>query len=258
MAVGAAAPYGVLISKGESQVSIGRPSRKSLVVAVLSAVLLLAAIVATVGSFRGRSSSSLDESEEYLRVPRRLANLAADHDDREGLAEALRAGRDAARRSAARAKKQQQQHAQGDREHRYMNRRGSGHDHQEKQVRKEEIQEQRAKELNARDVKHMMSMKTMVPWVRWPKSDDDDTEFKSARKQQLLQMPMLMGSDVNDNAAKLLPLSEIMDRLKVDSKLHQGEVSDTQLAMADEKAAKQRPVDESTSKQTQLDCKPFC
>jgi len=28
MAVGAAAPYGVLISKGESQVSIGRPSRK--------------------------------------------------------------------------------------------------------------------------------------------------------------------------------------------------------------------------------------
>ena len=35
------------------------------------------------------------------------------------------------------------------------------------------------------------------------------------------QMPMLMGSDVNDNAAKLLPLSEIMDRLKVDSKLHQ-------------------------------------
>jgi hypothetical protein len=34
------------------------------------------------------------------------------------------------------------------------------------------------------------------------------------------QMPMLK-SDVNDNAAKVLPLSAIMDRLKVDSALHQ-------------------------------------
>jgi hypothetical protein len=68
-----------------------------------------------------------------------------------------------------------------------------------------------------------MSSATMVPWVRWPKGDDfgGSTEYASARKQQLLQMPMLMGSDVKDNAAAVLPLSEIMDRLKVDSKLHQ-------------------------------------
>merc|ERR1719183_959900 len=108
-----------------------------------------------------------------------------------------------------------------------------------------------------------MSSKTMVPWVRWLKGDDfgGSTEYASARKQQLLQMPMLMGSDVKDNAAAVLPLSEIMDRLKVDSKLHQGEVSDTQLAMAEEKAAKDKShehADSSSSSDAQLDCKPFC
>ena len=34
------------------------------------------------------------------------------------------------------------------------------------------------------------------------------------------QMPMLMKSDVKDNAARVLPLSAIMNRLKVDSALH--------------------------------------
>ena len=36
----------------------------------------------------------------------------------------------------------------------------------------------------------------------------------------LRQMPVLMKSDVKDNAARVLPLSAIMNRLKVDSALH--------------------------------------
>jgi len=39
----------------------------------------------------------------------------------------------------------------------------------------------------------------------------------------------------------------------------QGEVSDTQLAMADEQAIKKHPEDDSTGdKKEALDCKPFC
>ena len=38
----------------------------------------------------------------------------------------------------------------------------------------------------------------------------------------------------------------------------QGEVSDTQLAMADEKASKNRPVEKDSGGKLELDCKPFC
>lgn len=248
MAVGAPG-YTVTLSKGDSPVAIGRPknrsscplpharrccvfppvfppratltdvpaARRSRLVVVLSAVLLLAAVVATASSFGGPDRNSLDEAEDYLRVPRRLANLAADHDDRDGLADALRAGRAAAERDAATARKKQQLHAS---RRSYMRR---GEHHSARKFSKEEVAEQHAKDINARDERAMMSSATMVPWVRWPKGDDfgGSTEYASARKQQLLQMPMLMGSDVKDNAAAVLPLSEIMDRLKVDSKLHQ-------------------------------------
>jgi len=65
-----------------------------------------------------------------------------------------------------------------------------------------------------------------------------------------------MGADVKDNAAHMLPLSAIMNRLSVDSKLHQGEVSDTQLAMADASANRKHP--EPSDNKSKLDCKPFC
>jgi len=243
------APYSVTVKRDGASDTIGRP-RHSRAVVVLSAVLLLAAIVAAVGSFGARRSSSLDEAEEYLRVPRRLANLAADHDDRRGLAEVLNAGKHMAEREAAmkKAAKVQEQHQ---REERY-GRRKVAH----KKWSKEMVAEERAKDMNARDHRQMMKSETMVPWVRWPGSSDTGDSFESARKQQLLQMPMLMKSDVNDNAAKLLPLNAIMNRLKVDSALHKGLVTDTQLAMADETSrSKRTPI---FSHQLKLDCKPFC
>lgn len=219
---------------------------------VLSAALLLVAIVATVSSFGGRHNSSLDESEEYLRVPRRLANLAADHDDRDGLARALNEGRQAAQRQEAAAKaRQQAQSLQQRRRYGRMHSRKPAH-----KYTKAEVEEQHAKDMTARDEKAMMSSRTMVPWVQWPKRDG--ASFSDpARKQLLLQMPMLMGSDVKDHAAKLLPLSAIMNRLQVDRALHNGDVTDTQLAMADEQAHKEQPV-ESSDPNLKLDCKPFC
>jgi hypothetical protein len=180
MAVGA--PYSVTLKRdGASADTIGRP-RGSRAVVVLSAVLLLAAIVAAVGSFGAHSSSSLDEAEEYLRVPRRLANLAADHDDRRGLAEVLNAGKRMAEREAAmkKAAKVQQEHHQ---EERY-GRQKVAH----KKWTKAMVAEQHARDLNARDQRQMMKSETMVPWVRWPGSSDTGDSFESARKQQLLQV----------------------------------------------------------------------
>ena len=40
----------------------------------------------------------------------------------------------------------------------------------------------------------------------------------------------------SDNSAKVMPLKEIMERYKVDHLLATGQVSDTELAFADEKA----------------------
>ena len=71
--------HDITITRGASPTAIGQP--RSRFVAVLSAVLLVVACVAMAGSLGGRAGgagSALDESEEYLRVPRRLANLAAD------------------------------------------------------------------------------------------------------------------------------------------------------------------------------------
>jgi hypothetical protein len=244
--------YTVTLSKGESPVAIGRPKNSSRLVVVLSAVLFLAAIVASASSFSSPKRNSLDEAEDYLRVPKRLANLAADHDDRDGLANIMREGRAEVQRDADVDRKKQQLHNSRP----SFSRRSSV-----PKVDAEKVAEQHARILNDRDERAMMSTEKMVPWVHWPKGDDDmGSEFKSARKQLLLQMPMLMRSDVKDNAAAMMPLSEIMDRLKVDSRLHQGEVSDTELAMADQKAAvrKSESFGASRSSATQLDCKPFC
>ncbi|EKX50568.1 hypothetical protein GUITHDRAFT_151190 [Guillardia theta CCMP2712] len=91
----------------------------------------------------------------------------------------------------------------------------------------------------------------MVPWVRWPRDSD---HFSTANKQILLQEPVELM--MKDNAAQVMPLKEIMNRIVVDRKLHTGEVSDTQLAMADMKANKMggRVVNGKSS----LDCSPFC
>ena len=155
-------------------------------VVVLSAALLLVAIVATVSSFGGRHNSSLDESEEYLRVPRRLANLAADHDDRDGLARALNEGRQAAQRQEAAAKaRQQAQSLQQRRRYGRMHSRKPAH-----KYTKAEVEEQHAKDMTARDEKAMMSSRTMVPWVQWPKRDG--ASFSDpARKQLLLQVSLV-------------------------------------------------------------------
>jgi len=244
--------HNVTLSRGDGGVGIGRPRSRAAV--LLSAALLLVAVVA-LSSLSGRqSSASLNESEEYLRVPKRLANLAADHDDRDGLARIMMEGHAQAVRDAAAAeKKQQQLHT------RRQYGRKQEHRPVAKKWSKDEIAEQRAKNMNARDEKMMMDDETMVPWVRWPKRDEGDAFRDTARKQELLQMPMLSSSEIKDNAAHMLPLSAIMNRLSVDSKLHKGEVSDTQLAMADEQAIKKHPEDDSTGdKKEALDCKPFC
>lgn len=175
------APYSVTVSR-DGATGIGRPKSRALL--VLSAVLLLAAIVASVGSFGAKHGDSLDESEEYLRVPRRLVNLAADHDDRRGLAEVLNAGKHMAEHEAAvkKAEKAQEERKQ---EERYGRRK-----HEHRKWTKEMVAEQHAKDINERDERQMMKTSNMVPWVRWPKSDmgGDDSQFSSARKQQLLQV----------------------------------------------------------------------
>lgn len=220
---------------------------------LLSSAVLVVAIVAIVGSFGRRHTSSLNEAEESLQVPRRLANLAADHDDRDGLARILNAGRAAAAKVQRDGKIKVQQQYQR-REQRY----GSRINHASKALTHEEVQEQHAKDINARVENAMMKTSSMVPWVRWPKSDDlGGSEFQAARKQQLLQMPML-SADATDNAAKVLPLSAIMNRLKVDSALHQGLVTDTQLAMADEAAHSKKMAKLTGEPHLKLDCKPFC
>lgn len=184
MAVGA--PYSVTVTR-DGAAGIGRPSARSRAFLVLSAALLLAAVVAAAGSFGAKHGSSLDESEEYLRVPRRLANLAADHDDRRGLAEVLNAGRHMAEHEAAVKKAQKKAQEEHDRRaQEAFGRRKPAH----KKWDKEMVAEEHAKDINARDERQMMKSETMVPWVRWPKSDmgDGDTQFMSARKQQLLQV----------------------------------------------------------------------
>jgi len=150
---------------------------------LLSAALLLVAVVA-LSSLSGRqSSASLNESEEYLRVPKRLANLAADHDDRDGLARIMIEGHAQAVRDAAAAQKLQQQlHT------RRQYGRKQEHHPVAKKWSKDEIAEQRAKDMNARDEKMMMDDETMVPWVRWPKRDEGDAFRDTARKQELLQV----------------------------------------------------------------------
>jgi len=249
MALGTTVHTVVARRGGDSPVAIGRPRSRAVV--VLSAALLLIAVVA-LSSFSGRQSSSLDESEEYLRVPKRLANLAADHDDRDGLASIMRTGHEEAIREASAAQKPRQQLRAG----RQYGRREEQRRPAVKKWSKNQIAEQHAKDMNAREENNMMSDATMVPWVRWPKRDE--AQYRdTAHKQQLLQMPMLMGSDVKDNAAHMLPLSAIMNRLSVDSKLHQGEVSDTQLAMADASAIRKHP-EQTSDKKSKLDCKPFC
>ena len=93
--------------------------------------------------------------------------------------------------------------------------------------------------------------------MHWPK---DDAEFATARTQSLLQMPAkmsMLAADARDEAAKVLPLAAIMNRLKVDHALHRGDVSDTQLAMMDE-AAKGKKSAAFGKPSTALDCKPFC
>lgn len=220
---------------------------------LLSSAVLVVAIVAIVGSFGRRQTSSLNEAEESLQVPRRLANLAADHDDRDGLANILNAGRAAVAKVQHDEKIKVQQQFQ-----RHEQRYGRQVNHATKALTHEEVQEQQAKDINARVENNMMKTSTMVPWVRWPRSDDmGGSQFQAARKQSLLQMPML-SADATDNAAKVLPLSAIMNRLKVDSALHQGLVTDTQLAMADESAHSKKMARLTGEHALKLDCKPFC
>jgi hypothetical protein len=136
----------------------------SRLVVVLSAVLFLVAIVAGASSFGGPKRNSLDEAEDYLRVPKRLANLAADHDDRDGLANIMREGRAEAQRDADVDRKKQQLHNSRP----SFSRRSSV-----PKVDAEKVAEQHARILNDRDERAMMSTEKMVPWVHWPKGDDD-------------------------------------------------------------------------------------
>ena len=253
--------HGITITRGASPTAIGQP--RSRFVAVLSAVLLVVACVAMAGSLGGRAGgagSALDESEEYLRVPRRLANLAADHDDRDGLARIMQEGHDVAQkmRGAEKAKAVQQLQAQQQRERADELRYGRPQQHHSVVPKtKEEAQEEHAAKINNRVQQGMMRTSTMVPWVHWPK---DDAEFATARTQSLLQMPAkmsMLAADARDEAAKVLPLAAIMNRLKVDHALHRGDVSDTQLAMMDE-AAKGKKSAAFGKPSTALDCKPFC
>ena len=139
---------------------------RSRLVVVLSAVLFLAAVVASASSFSGPKRNSLDEAEDYLRVPKRLANLAADHDDRDGLANIMREGRAEVLRDADVDRKKQQLHSRVSRPS--FSRRSSA-----PKVDAEKAAEQHAKILNGRDERAMMATEKMVPWVRWPKGDDD-------------------------------------------------------------------------------------
>jgi len=151
---------------------------------LLSSAVLVVAIVAIVGSFGRRQTSSLNEAEESLQVPRRLANLAADHDDRDGLANILNAGRAAVAKVQHDEKIKVQQQFQ-----RHEQRYGRQVNHATKALTHEEVQEQQAKDINARVENNMMKTSTMVPWVRWPRSDDmGGSQFQAARKQSLLQV----------------------------------------------------------------------
>ena len=81
-----------------------------------------------------------------------------------------------------------------------------------------------------------MSPDEMVPWVKWPATAAAKARGAAVgqKRTKLLQTTELF----QDNAAKVMPLKEIEERLAVDHKLHRGFVSDTQLAAADAAARK--------------------
>jgi len=158
------------------------------VVALASAGLLLVAIAA-IATYNGRPSELVNESEEYLQVPRRLRNLAADHDDRDGLAQVMNEGHMQEVREVKIAKAKEEAAAAAAKR---AGRMGLAYKAPERagrseEARKEFAEEEHAKELNAVDAKMILSTKNMVPWVQWPKSDDQF--YDPARKQSLLQVP---------------------------------------------------------------------
>jgi hypothetical protein len=158
------------------------------VVALASAGLLLVAIAA-IATYNGRPRELLNESEEYLQVPRRLRNLAADHDDRDGLAQVMNEGHMQEVREVKIAKAKEEAAAAAAKR---AGRMGLAYKAPERagrseEARKEFAEEEHAKELNAVDAKMILSTKNMVPWVQWPKSDDQF--YDPARKQSLLQVP---------------------------------------------------------------------
>ncbi|EKX50476.1 hypothetical protein GUITHDRAFT_103710 [Guillardia theta CCMP2712] len=62
----------------------------------------------------------------------------------------------------------------------------------------------------------------------------------------------------SDPMAKVMPMQEIMNRIIVDQRLHAGEVSDTQLALADMKARRFGHKKTGSARSGDLDCSPFC